>query len=327
MTNIIGKVSDLLKRKDQKASFLARQWLLLNTPLSKIIELYLYDNEGHIQNLEKFQMMRPIYDQIPRRLLLKCSRKTLKSTLLSNIITLNMVRYNHYKMLYVAPQELSTKYFSNNYLNVRFESPPLKKILHGFIKNDVFEKILNATNSSVILRYCKEDASRIRGPATDHNIHDEIQDILFDVLPIIKETMALSPFKREIFAGTPLTTDNTINVLWKTSNQLEWAMKCESCNHWNTLTEDNEPLKMVQKEGLSCSKCAGLLDSSKGIWVEFNPQKEEDRDLVGFHLAQPILTHFNQDPKEWKEIYKKVTNTNYNIGQIYNEVFGLAYDV
>ena len=327
MNDVLGLVSNLLQRKDPKAAFLARQWLFLNNPLSKIVEMYLYDNEGKPQRLEKFQMMSHIYDNLPQRLLLKCSRKTLKSTLLSNLITLNMIRYNHYHMLYVAPQEISTKYFSNNYLNVRFESPPLKKILNGFEKNDVFEKILNVTKSSIILRYCKDDATRIRGPATDHNIHDEIQDILFDVLPIIKETMALSPFKREFFAGTPLTTDNTINALWKTSNQLEWAMKCEACNHWNTLTEDNEPMKMIRKEGLSCSKCSALIDSSKGMWVEFNPKNPEDRDLVGFHLAQPILTHFNSDPKEWKEIYKKSTNERYSLGQIYNEVFGLAYDV
>lgn len=271
-------------------------------------------------------MMRAIYDGTPQRLLLKCSRKTLKLTLLSNMIALNLLRYKHYKMLYVAPQELSAKYFSNNYLNVRFESPPLKQVLRGFSRNDVFEKILEDTNSSVILRYCKEDASRIRGPATDQNIHDEVQDMAFETLPIIKETMALSAFKREIFAGTPLTTDNTINELWKTSSQCEWVTKCPACGHWNSLTPDNEPFKMVRKEGLSCSKCGALLNTGTGEWVEFNPGAY---DLIGYHLAQPILTHFNQDPREWAEIYKKVWNTGpnkYSPAQINNEVFGLAFD-
>lgn len=226
-------------------------------------------------------------------------------------------------MLYVAPQETSTKYFSNNYLNVRFESPALKRILNGFVRNDVFEKTLADTNSSIILRYCKDDASRIRGPATDQNIHDEVQDIWFAALPIIKETMALSRYKREIFAGTPLTTDNTINTLWKASNQLEWAMKCKGCNHWNTLTIDNEPLRMIQKAGFSCSKCEKLLDSNDGQWVEFNPGK---RDITGYHLAQPILKFFNSTAREWDEIYGKVTDGKYNLAQIYNEVFGIAYD-
>ena len=201
---LLTKVQDILSspasKEDAKAK--ARQLLFLSAPLSTVIETYLYDNEGRPQNLEKFQMMRPIYDNSPQRLLLKCSRKTLKSTLLSNMIALNLLRYEHYKMLYVAPQELSTKYFSNNYLNVRFESPPLKGVIRGFSRNDVFEKTLEDTKSSVILRYCREDASRIRGPATDENIHDEVQDKCLEALHIIKDILALSPFKREIFAET-----------------------------------------------------------------------------------------------------------------------------
>ena len=325
---LIAKAESILTSPASKdiARAKARQLLFLAAPLSTVIETYLYDNEGRPQSLERFQMMRPIYNQTPQRLLLKCSRKTLKSTLLSNMIALNLLRYQHYKMLYLAPQELSTKYFSNNYLNVRFESPPLKAILTGFSRNDVFEKTLRDTNSSVILRYCNEDASRIRGPATDQNIHDEVQDMLFEVLPIIKETMTLSDFKREIFAGTPLTTDNTINELWKTSSQCEWMTKCTACNHWNSLTVDNDPMRMVQKKGLCCSKCDALIDTGTGEWIEFNPGKY---DLIGYHLAQPILTHFNQSEREWAEIYKKVWNTGsnrYSPGQIYNEVFGLAYD-
>ena len=482
---LIAKVQDILSSPASKseAKALARQLLFLTVPLSHVVELYLYDNEGRPQNLEKFQMMRQIYDKTPQRLLLKCSRKTLKSTLLSNMIALNMLRYKHYKMLYIAPQELSTKYFSNNYLNIRFDSPPLKRIIQGFSRNDVFEKILQDTNSSVILRYCKEDASRIRGPAVDQLYYDECvsastsviceegerklldlrvgdklicfddqrqpqqdtikaiksrgkrptwrlltkdghsiectsrekiltnrgwlylaqllpeceinrcekakslkvvcsevkpffngsyddieactytsnseiasieyigeqdvydvetekyhtffangiavhncQDVSLEVLPIIKETLTLSPFKREVFAGTPLTTDNTINELWKSSSQCEWLTKCTSCNHWNGLTPENDPIKMVQLKGLCCSRCDALLDTNNGEWVEYNPGKY---DLIGYHLAQPILSYFNQHPKEWSEIYKKVWGTGankYSMGQIYNEVFGLAYD-
>lgn len=326
--SLVEKVKSILSSPASKEEdrVKARQLLFLVAPLSDVIEQYLFNNEGRPQNLEKFQMMRVIYNNTPQRLLLKCSRKTLKSTLLSNMIALNLLRYHYYKMLYIAPQELSTKYFSTNYLNVRFESPPLKRIMQGFSRNDVFEKILKDTHSSVILRYCREDASRIRGGSVDEITLDEIQDVSAEALPIIKETMTLSPFKRETYAGTPLTTDNTINELWKTSTQCEWLTKCSSCNHWNSLTPDNEPIKMIQVAGFSCSKCGTVLDTGTGEWVEFNPG---NYDLIGYHLAQPILTHFNQDPREWAEIYKKVWGTGthrYSPAQVYNEVFGLAYD-
>ncbi len=323
--DIIAKVEELFGRKDKKASFRARQLMFLTNPLSNIVERYLHDNEGSLQKLDRFPMMRAIYDALPQRLLLKCSRKTLKSTLLSNVITLNMIRYNHYHMLYLGPNEKFTKYFSSTYLAARFSSPAIKKILYGLSKNDVFEKILEDTKSSVLLAYASDDATRIRGPATDHNIHDEVQDMAFDMLPIVKETMAISPFKRECFAGTPLTTDNTINNLWKRSNQLEWFTKCEGCNHWNNLTEANEPLKMIMPAGLSCSKCSRLIDTSKGLWVETHTSPKNE--LTGFHLAQPILPYFNQTAKEWNEIYTKVTSNRYSVGQVYNEVFGLAYDI
>lgn len=323
--NIVETVKSLFARRNKRAAFLARQMLLLNTPLSKAVELYLYDNEGAPQSLELFPMMRPIYDSLPQRLLLKCSRKTLKSTLISNVITLNMVRYNYYKMLYVGPNEQFTKYFSSSYLAARFDSPRLKAVIQGLSTNDVFKKVLRDTHSDVLLKYANDDATRIRGPATDHNIHDEVQDMDLDILPIIGETMALSGFKREIFAGTPLTTDNTIQSLWKKAHQYEWAMKCRGCNHWNTLTMDNDPLKMILKQGFSCAKCSKLINSEDGQWIDFNPG---DRAVHGYHLAQPLLPFFNRDPKEWREIFAKCTGEkNYTPLQVYNEVLGLAHDV
>ena len=340
---VIAGINRLFESRNPHSVFLARQLMFTHVPGSAFVERYLLDNEGRQQDLTLFPMMRPIYDYMPQKLLLKCSRKTLKSTLLSNVITLNMVRWNYYKMLYVAPQEATTKYFSSNYVSPKFDSPNLKKIfVKGWEKNDVYEKIFADTNSAILFKYAKDDATRCRGPATDHNMHDEVQDILFEILPIIKETMALSKYKRETFAGTPLTTDNTINELWKRSTQFEWATKCTGCNHWNMLVLENEPMKMIRKHGYSCSKCGKVLDTSKGEWVstysdvtqkmiqEENKESNEGNaapTLCGYHLAQPLLPFYNQTPKEWEEIYQKVTDGKYGAHQIYNEVFGLAYDV
>lgn len=315
----------LLRKKNPKSAFLARQLIFSVLPPSHFVENYLYDNEGRLQDLENFPMLKQIYDNMPQKLLLKCSRKTLKSTLISNFICLNLIRWNYFKMMYVGPQELTTKYFSSNYLPPRFESPKIKKLLNkGWFKNDVFEKILDDTHSSVLFRYVSDDATRTRGPAIDCLVYDEIQDIQYDQIPIIQETMAMSPYKREIFAGTPLDSTNTIHRIWKSSNQLEWMMKCEKCNHWNSLTEGNDPLKMIQPHGFSCSKCLKQLNSRKGEWVAMNPGSYL---LTGYHLAQPLLPHFNEDPKEWKEIYEKVHSGKYELRTVMNETFGLTYDI
>jgi hypothetical protein len=49
--------------------------------------------------------------------------------------------------------------------------------------------------------------------------------------------------------------------------------------------------------------------------------------LTGYHLAQPILPHFNEDPKEWKEIYEKVHSGKNELRVVMNETFGLTYDI
>jgi hypothetical protein len=318
-------VESLMKRNNAKALFLGRQLAFSVLPPSHFIENYLYDNEGRLQSLEAFPMLKQIYDNVPQKMILKCSRKTLKSTLLSNFICLNLIRFNYYKMMYVGPQELTTKYFSSNYIPPRFDSPKVKNLLlKGWFKNDVFEKILDDTHSSVLFRYCSDDATRTRGPAIDCVVYDEVQDIQYDQIPIIQETMAMSPYKREIFAGTPLDSTNTIHKIWKTSNQLEWMMRCTGCNHWNSLTEGNDPMKMIQPHGFSCSKCCKRLGSREGEWVATNPLQSL---LTGYHLAQPILPHFNEDPKEWKEIYEKVHSGKNEVRVVMNETFGLSYDI
>jgi hypothetical protein len=318
-------IEKLLGKKKPKSTFLARQLIFSVLPPSHFVENYLYDNEGRLQKLDAFPMLKHIYDHMPQKLLLKCSRKTLKSTLLSNFICLNLIRWNYFKMMYVGPQELTTKYFSSNYIPPRFDSPKIKRLLvKGWFKNDVFEKILDDTRSSVLFRYVKDDATRTRGPAIDCVVYDEIQDIQYDQIPIVQETMAMSPYKREIFAGTPLDSTNTIHKIWKSSNQLEWMMRCDGCTHWNSLTEGNEPLKMIGKEGLSCSKCGKVLDSRKGEWVSMNPHNFL---MTGYHLAQPILPHFNEDKKEWREIWEKVHSGKYELKTVMNETFGLTFDI
>ncbi len=317
-------VNALVHSKNKRLSFIGRQLMFASTPTSKLVETYLSTNEGRLQSLDGFPMKRAIYDNMPKKLLLKCSRKTLKSTLLSNIIALNAVRYNRYSQLYVAPQESSTKYFSGSYLSVRLDSPNLKRVTEGFIKNDVFEKVVAGSNSTILLRYASDDATRVRGPATDHNYYDEVQDMSSDILPIIWYTMGMSDFQRECYSGTPLTTDNTIEQLWQQSTQYEWGMRC-GCSHWNFLRMDNDPIMMVQKKGLCCIKCGKVLDTAAGEWIQFNTGN--DIDIAGYHLAQPILPHFANNESRWQEIYRNVHLKDYGLAAIHNEIFGLSYDI
>ena len=324
----LDNVQAWLNSPSEKQKFLGRQYLMTLMPLSRTIETYLYDNEGRPQSFNEFPMLRHIYDKMPPSLLLKCSRKALKSSLISNIITIDMIRWNNFNQMYLAPSERQAKYFSGNYLPPRFKSPKIQTLIpKGLSKDDVFEKKLETTQSSTIITYAKDDAERTRGPATDRNIYDEIQSISYDIIPIVRETTALSDYGWEIFAGTPLTTGNTIHKLWTHSHMHEWATKCTSCNKWNILHETSEPLKMCLKKGYCCEKCSTLLDTSKGLWVTVSGAESV---MKGFHLAQPMLPFYNQRANQWAKIYEKVRKLEsgeIDMYQVYNEVFGLAYDV
>ena len=100
---ITDTIKKLLSKNNAKSTFLARQLMFSVLPSSHFVENYLYDNEGRLQSLDAYPMLKQIYDNMPQKLILKCSRKTLKSTLLSNFICLNLIRWNYFKMMYVGP--------------------------------------------------------------------------------------------------------------------------------------------------------------------------------------------------------------------------------
>jgi len=317
----LDQIKSFLDSSNTATRFAAKQLLFHKLPVSFFVENYLYDNENRQQSLELFPMFRSLYDNIPDRLILKCSRKTLKSSCLSNILCINMIRNNNYRQLYCGNLDSTAKAFSNNYFVPRFNSPKIKQLVpKGFIKEDVYEKILEATNSSILFRFFSEDASRIRGPSTFENAYDETQEMALEQIDIANETMSILPTKRERYAGTPLSTSNTLHILWKRSNQSEWMTKC-GCGHWNWLGEGNDPLSMLQEKGYCCSKCSRILNTLNGEWVAFNPSEKE---FIGFHLAQPMLPYFAQDERQWKKIYHKVQTLNEMT--LFNEVLGLAYN-
>lgn len=302
---------------------LQRQIFFSVIPPSTFVEEYLNNNEGEPQTLGLFPMMRVLYDKKPRKLTLHCSRKTLKSTLISNFLVMNSLRYNYYSQCYTAPSETQAKEFSNNYLNARFTSEKIKPFIGKFDTNNVFTKTIGKTHSTITIKYFKDDADRMRGPSYHEMCFDEVQSMDVDQLPIATSAMRLLPTKRRTYSGTPLTKDGTLTTLFDNTCGFEHFTKCSKCGHWNALMEDNDPISMIRPEGLCCSKCSTVLNTEDGLWVATRP---ELKDEIGYHLACPILPFYNKQPEQWLEIYNDVHKSSYSTGKIYNEIFGLAYD-
>lgn len=170
------------------------------------------------------------------------------------------------------------------------------------------------TNGSFInFSHAFADAQTIRGISSDRLCVDEVQDILWDTVPVIKETQAASKYKWVMYAGTPKTYDNTIECLWKGSTQCEWVTRCAACNHHNIPS-----FKNIGKLSYVCSKCDKPLNVGIGEWRAVDPSAYR----LGFRIPQIIRPNL-----DWVDLRNKIDSGEYSEGRIRNEILGDPYDI
>ena len=262
-----------------------------------------------------------VYDLYPDEMVLKCGRQIGKSVSLSGALVSNSAAVNHFNSLYIAPLSQQTSRFSTGYLDTFMESPLMKKYYRDTSsRKNVFQKSFK-NKSTIYLGYAEteSDADRIRGVNADLLCVDEIQDVSYDALPVLYETLSASEYAYKRLTGTAKTENNTLELKWKASNQCEWVMRCEGCGKHIAAYDYDTCMKILKhKDGPGCPHCGHTIDVSKGRWVAFNPEVERS---VGFHIPQFIIGARTR-PKKWRELQDKIDM--YNPQKLANEVFGLA---
>lgn len=149
---------------------------------------------------------------------------------------------------------------------------------------------------------------------------DEIQDILFDNIPIIEQCTSHAPemWKRFIYAGTPKSLDNGIEYYRSQhSTQGEWVVPCdahggETGRYWNILGEKN-----IGKKGLICESCGKPLNPvhPDAQWAN----QVEKAAFESYRIPQLMVPW-----KDWSEIL--LDYARYPRDKFYNEVLGISYD-
>ena len=288
--------------------------------LHQIAEKILYI-DGKPPDFESFFMHKDIYDSaFSSELLLKCSRQVGKSVLEASMLILSSVFHKFYNSLHVSPQELQMHQFVKGKLDPMIKhSPGIKALLTSNMIG--YKEFVNG--SRIYLRYAKVNADRIRGISADSIYYDEVQEILWDVIPIINECLAESKYMRRIYAGTPKSLDNTIEFLWTQSKQYEWHVKCDACGHVNIPYDGETMEKMIGKEGPICTKCGKYLYPPSGRWEPMNPEGR----ILGFHITRLLMYPKDETKrkKQWKEVLIKYET--YPKNQFYNEVLGVSVPV
>ena len=272
--------------------------------------------------LDRHSFFLPVYDLNAQMMLLKCGRQVAKSTTLCNLILIEMMTYDAFRILYVSPSSMQTRQFSNEKLSPTMHDTEFIQdhFIDGEVVDQVFEKQLT-NGSHLFLRYAFLTADRARGIPADRLMIDEIQDILKDNVKVIAECLSFSDYALELYSGTPKTFDNTIEEYWGWSTQNEWAIPCDcggghsGGKYWQIVSIDN-----IGKEGLVCRKCDRPIHPERGQWII----GDKTGEYIGFHVTQ-LMVSWKQDTERWrKEIIFKLENWPEAV--FYNEVLGESRD-
>lgn len=263
---------------------------------------------------ERRHMLR-CYDTPAKRILLMCGRQVEKSTLLGNAALCYSCIVPGYRTLFVSPSGRQTERFSKDRIQAPIDtSPILRRFTTTMLSQNILEKQF-VNRSSIILRYAFLNADRTRGISAWMLQLDELQDILYDNIPVIEQCLSHAPerWKRYMYAGTPKTLDNTIEDYWaKQSTQTEWVVPCEGCNHWNILGEEN-----IGKHGLICERCGKRIDAAhpRAQWAT----QVEGAEFEGYRIPQLMVPW-----RSWDEIL--LDYERYPRAKFHNEVLGRSFD-
>jgi len=288
--------------------------------VSEFVEA-VFQIKGKPPDFTSFRPHREIYDSlVHREIVLKCARQVGKSifeALGLCVLTHTIPRFN---ALHVSPLEIQMSRFVKDKLNPTLDNPLSKKLLIGR-GNEYYKEFRNG--SKIFLSYAQTNADRVRGISADTVMYDEIQDIVWDVVPVVNECLAESSFMKKIYAGTPKTMDNPIEFLWSRSKQYEWAVKCEACGYTNVPHDGDEMEKMIGRDGPVCARCKKSIDPWQGRWLSVNPNGKYE----GFHIPRIMIKSRDERKRklQWEDVLEKYET--YPKEQFYNEVLGVSVPV
>ena len=250
-----------------------------------------------------------------------CGRQIGKSVSLASAIVTTSILRPHFSTLFCSPLAQQTSRFSSQYLEPFINSRIVKNhFIDSSSKKNVFLRTFN-NGAAVTLAYAEteQDADRVRGVSADQMYFDEVQDASKEAIPIIEETLSASDYAFRRYTGTAKGESNTLTLLYKESNMLEWVVKCTHCGKYAIPNEFETCLKIVNcnPNGPGCPYCGGLLDMKTGQWFAARPSI---KDFVGVHIPQFCIPA-RTTPKKWKELVDKAKR--YDKIKLSNEVFGL----
>lgn len=282
---------------------------LRETPDRSFLLPHLFKFRGKPLSLQDHPQFRVMYPKVyPPETVYICGRQIGKTLNLCHSELLDAQTIENFHILYVAPQELQAQRYNVEYLSPATKSSELPKLISSneldLLQNVTFKTFANG--GVVQLAYAKTSSDRVRGVFADRIDFDEVQDQLFDHIPIISESLTASDYGIRVYTGTAKNVDNTIETLWRKSSQCEWVMKCSGCNHYNIPNLDGDVLKMIRASGIHCAKCGKKLNVREGKFVP--GYKDRMSLFAGYHVPQIIVPFQVENTARWARLVHKFIN-------------------
>jgi hypothetical protein len=276
--------------------------------------------------------LREFFDRdYARSTILLCGRQVGKSLSLSRSEVLDLITTPNFQALYVAPLQSQAQRYSTLYIKEAINSCPFavklqQKEYEGVLADSKIMKAVGhqsfANGAGLQLMYAKTSPDRARGIMADRIDFDEVQDQLFDTIPVITQSLKASRYGIKKFTGTAKTLDNTIERIWQQSSKCEWIMKCPHCGYDNIPTKDGGIANMPQPDGMHCinPRCRMRLNVRNGRWVPFHPDRNDS--FRGYHIPQVILPFMVEHPVNWNLIWNDIQKLPPAL--VMQEVYGIS---
>lgn len=255
-----------------------------------------------------------IYAAGSRKLVLRCSRQTEKSTFLVNTLVYEACTRPGTSILFVSPRLDQARVFSHSRLIPCLEhSPLIRRTLLG--RGAQRRRVMDlrfANGSQLFIRAAYHSADAARGISADLLLVDEFQDIAAGDLPVLQETLSHSADGRTVLTGTPKLVDNHLDGMFAQSTANKWTIDCRGCGKPVILDE-----RCLGPEGVTCPDCNAGIDVRQGRWVAHNPSATWGSGFWVNHLMVPWLSY--------DEILDR--QRVYDLARFKNEVLGLPTSI
>ena len=284
---------------------------------------------GTPYSIKEYPYLRAIYNSPAREIGLFTARQIAKSTFLASKLVTNAFVQPNGRQVLVSPLMEQAYVFSMQRLKDFIHDSPLVKntIFTGAqVVDQVLRKVF--TNGHMItLGYAQRTADRLRGQSIkDGGVlgFDEVQDILPDVIPVVKELAFRAKDVSYLYGGTPKSFANHMEQMRARSTGNEWAVKC-GCGFWNYEWDERN----IGDRGVICARCSKPIDTNTGEWIrrrelDLHRGKDAKITMESFRVPQLIVKPIMDDPLKWRELLDKFRS--YSGEKFYNEVLGLPFD-